>query len=131
MTLQLNEGLVGVDKASCKDSRHVPKSRFALEKIGVCAVKLRGFQSRHSGRGLPSLDTARAVTKFQEILTTTRPRTCPSMMRRAASMTPDRSISLVIAASLPASRTDASRLQASRRLSIGHITESMPMSETP
>jgi hypothetical protein len=46
-------------------------------------------------------------------------------------MTPDRSISLVIAASFPASRSDANRLHASRRLSIGHITESMPTSDTP
>jgi hypothetical protein len=46
-------------------------------------------------------------------------------------MTPDRSISLVIAASLPASRSDASRLQASCRRSRGHITESMPISDTP
>ena len=49
MTLQLNEGLVGVDKASCKDSRHVAENRFVLEKIGVGDVKLRGFQSAHIG----------------------------------------------------------------------------------
>jgi len=51
-------------------------------------------------------------------------------MRRPTYMTPDRSISLVIAASLPASISDANRLQASRRRSSGHITESTPMSDT-
>src|SRR5215510_3763301 len=65
------------------------------------------------------------------ILTTIRPRTPPSTMRRPASMTPDRSISLVIAASLLAPRSDANRFHATRRLSSGHITESMPMSDTP
>ena len=49
----------------------------------------------------------------------------------ASAMTPARSISLVIVASLPASISDANRFQASRRRSRGHITESMPMSDTP
>src|SRR5439155_1529749 len=71
------------------------------------------------------------VHRRYPILTTTRPRTPPSTMRRPTSMTPDRSISLVIAASLPASMSDANRFQASRRRSSGHITESMPTSDTP
>src|SRR5262249_36738207 len=65
------------------------------------------------------------------ILPPTRPRPPPSTMRRPTSRPPDRSISLVMVASLPASRSDANRLQASRRGSRGHITESTPMSDTP
>src|SRR5262249_48079412 len=71
------------------------------------------------------------VHRHYPILTTIRPRTPPSTMRRPASVTPDRSISLVMAASLPASRSVANRLQASPRGSKGHITESTPISDTP
>jgi hypothetical protein len=49
------------------------------------------------------------VHRHYPILTTTRPRTPPSTMRRPTSMTPDRSISLVMGASLPASMSDTPR----------------------
>src|SRR5262249_15525240 len=71
------------------------------------------------------------VHRHYPILTTIRPRTPPSTMRRPASVTPDRSISPVRAASFPAARSVATRLPPSRGGPRGHITESTPMSDTP
>src|SRR5262245_65576881 len=64
------------------------------------------------------------------ILTTIRPRTCPSTIERPASSTSTRLISLVSAWSLPRSRSEAKRFHASRRTLCGHITESIPKSDT-
>src|SRR5215207_1607227 len=64
------------------------------------------------------------------ILTTMRPRTCPSTIWRPASITAASPISWVIARNLPRSRSEAKRFHASRRRGCGHMTESMPMSDT-
>src|SRR5262249_48703957 len=63
------------------------------------------------------------------MLTTMRPRTRPSTMSRAASITSARPIFLVMAASFPRSRSLANRCHAIRRSAIGRLTESMPRSE--
>src|SRR6266436_3678639 len=103
----------------------LPKIRLAFFPRRLRTKCLRG------GPEARAFDHAGQFTRRYPILTTTRPRTPPSTMRRPASMTPDRSISLVIAASLLASMSDANRFQASRRRSSGHITESTPTSDTP
>src|SRR5262245_23823576 len=65
------------------------------------------------------------------MLTTMRPRTRPSTMSRAASITSASPISLVMAASFPRSRSLANRCHAIRRSAIGRMTEPMPRSEAP
>src|SRR5262249_300407 len=65
------------------------------------------------------------------MLTTMRPRTRPSTMLRAASITSASPISLVMAASFPRSRSLANPCHAIRPSAIGRMTEPMPRREAP
>ena len=106
--------------AGTEPSHHAPCLIGDADQRSGLPTRQKPRQSRSIDRHSNQL---RASLEVYPILTTTRPRIPPSTIRRPASMTPDRSISLVIAVSLPASRSDASRFQASCRLSRGHITE--------
>src|SRR5262249_59700301 len=122
------------DVRAGEEDRKTESWVFCLRKIRLAFFpRADAFRTRclRGGRGAEALTKPATVHRRHPIFTTTRPRIPPSTMRRPTSMTPDRSISLVMAASLPALRSDANRLLASRRRSRGHITESTPMTATP
>src|SRR5581483_9591629 len=138
------EALIGEKAADDEFSRHVRRHDFLRERGRAREQKRRDedvFLAKHrsGGQRLHFVTCAKKTRSCQArinpcysaIRTTIRPRTLPARIEGAVSITLPRPISVVMAASFLRSRSSASRFHACRRHSMGHITDSMPKSETP